>query len=286
MKAIDFRVRPPYDSFLGLFSYDKWPGDLVKGMKNLGFEDPLPASYQNGSVEEYLKEAEEAEIVVSVIAARAGADNDAFEELTVKYPGKFYFFPYVNLANLDETKKIAERYILNGKGYAKGVTVEPGIPIDGKTYQVNDEIFFPVYEYLEAHNIPVMLTLALMTVPYMDNNIPFYLDQVLAKFPKLNIILGHGGSPWGREFGAMAIKRKNLYLAVDTQIFRGVGYQDYAEAANYWAPDRFLFASSYPVTPHVEIKKFYEEHDVVLEKNREDFFYNNAAKLLGIQKFA
>ncbi len=47
----------------------------------------------------------------------------------------------------------------------KGVTVEPGIPVNGKTYQVNDEIFFPVYKYLEENNIPVMLTLAYMTVP-------------------------------------------------------------------------------------------------------------------------
>ncbi len=119
MKAIDFRVRPPYDSFNGLFEYDKWPGNLAGCLKNMGLVDPLPKSYKNASIEEYLQECEQSEIVASVIASRNGANNDALEELTVKYPGKFYLFPYVNLADVEETKHIVERYIFNGKGYAK-----------------------------------------------------------------------------------------------------------------------------------------------------------------------
>ncbi len=283
MKAIDFRVRPPYDSFNGLFEYDKWPGNLAGCLKNMGLVDPLPKSYKNASIEEYLQECEQSEIVASVIASRNGANNDALEELTVKYPGKFYLFPYVNLADVEETKHIVERYIFNGKGYAKGVTVEPGIPVNGKTYQVNDEIFFPVYKYLEENNIPVMLTLAYMTVPYFDNNIPFYVDQVLAAFPKLKIIMGHGAYPWGRDFGTMMMKRTNLYFAIDTQLFAGAGHQDYAEIMNHWCPDQFLFGSSYPVTPPQMVKAAYEHNGVVEERHMENFFYHNAAKLLGLE---
>ena len=249
----------------------------------MGLVDPLPKSYKNASIEEYLQECEQSEIVASVIASRNGANNDALEELTVKYPGKFYLFPYVNLADVEETKHIVERYIFNGKGYAKGVTVEPGIPVNGKTYQVNDEIFFPVYKYLEENNIPVMLTLAYMTVPYFDNNIPFYVDQVLAAFPKLKIIMGHGAYPWGRDFGTMMMKRTNLYFAIDTQLFAGAGHQDYAEIMNHWCPDQFLFGSSYPVTPPQMVKAAYEHNGVVEERHMENFFYHNAAKLLGLE---
>lgn len=282
MKAIDFRVRPPYDAFVGQFSYDSWPGNLVKSLQNLGIKDPMPMSYQHSSMEEFMQECEQNEIVASVIAGRNGVSNDALEELTVKYPGQFYFFPYVNVADIDQAKEIVDRYVLNGKGYGKGVTIEPGIPIDGKTYQVNDERFYPVYEYLEQNNLTVMLTQAIMTVPYMDNNIPYYVDRVLAVFPKMNVVLGHAGSPWGREFGALLMKRDNLYLAIDHQLLMGVGYQDYREAVNV-APDKCLFASSYPVTTPADMKAAYEHGDFIKPENREMFFYGNAAKLLGIE---
>lgn len=281
MKAIDFRVRPPYDSFIGLFSYDKWPGVLYESLVNMGIEEPAPASYRHNSIEEYLQECEQSEIIASVVACRDGADMDAFEELANKYPGKFYLFPYANLADVEETKKTVERYVLNSK-YGKGVTIEPGIPVNGKTYQVNDEIFFPVYKYLEENNIPIMLTLAIMTVPLYDPSIPYYVDQVLDKFPKLKIIIGHAGAPWGRDFGAMLMKRPNLYLAVDTQLLGGVGSYDYREAQK-WNPDRFLFASSYPVTPPQENKVAYEHSGILQGKHLEDFLYNNAVKLLGIE---
>lgn len=209
MKAIDFRVRPPYDSFIGLFSYDKWPGVLVDSLRNMGIAEPAPASYRNNSMEEYMQECEQAEIVSSVVACRRGANMDAFEELANQNPGKFYLFPYVNMANIEETKAVVERYV-KGSKWGKGVTVEPGIPVNGKTYQVNDEIFFPVYQYLEENDIPVMLTLAVMTVPLYDPQIPYYVDQVLDKFSKLKIIIGHGGAPWGRDWGAMLMKRPNL----------------------------------------------------------------------------
>lgn len=282
MKAIDFRVRPPYDAFVGQFSYENWPGNLVKSLQNLGIEDPMPKSYQHSSMKEFMQENEKAEIIASVIAGRNGVNNDALEELTVKYSGKFYFFPYVNVGDIEQAKKIVDRYVLSGKGYGKGVTIEPGIPIDGKTYQVNDERFYPVYEYLEKNNLTVMLTQAIMTVPYMDNNIPYYVDQVLATFPKMNVVLGHAGSPWGREFGALLMKRDNLYLGIDHQLLMGVGYQDYREAVKL-APDKCLFASSYPVTTPADMKQAYEFGDFIKEDCRELFFYKNAAKLLDIE---
>lgn len=281
MKAIDFRVRPPYDSFIGLFSYDKWPGVLVDSLRNMGIAEPAPASYRNNSMEEYMQECEQAEIVSSVVACRRGANMDAFEELANQNPGKFYLFPYVNMANIEETKAVVERYV-KGSKWGKGVTVEPGIPVNGKTYQVNDEIFFPVYQYLEENDIPVMLTLAVMTVPLYDPQIPYYVDQVLDKFSKLKIIIGHGGAPWGRDWGAMLMKRPNLYLCVDTQLLNGVGSYDYREAQK-WNPDRFLFGSSYPVTPAQEIKAAYEHSGTIEEKYLEGFLYGNGAKLLGIE---
>lgn len=280
MKAIDFRIRPPYDSFQGIFK--QIPPGLQKNYACMGIDDPLPKSYQQDSIEVYLKECDAVDIVASVIASNRSANHAAMEALTLQYPSKFYYFPYVTPSDLDGTKATVERYIKNGKGYVKGVTMQPGDPIDGKYYQVNEQTFFPVYQYLEENGIPVLMTLALLTVPYYDNNIPYYLDQVLAAFPKLKVILGHGGWPWVRDFCAITTKRPNLYLIMDTQLYRGAGHQDYAETLNYWSPDQFIFGSSYPVSNPAVIKKYYEKSDVVQQRHLENFFYNNAARILGL----
>ena len=70
-------------------------------------------------------------------------------------------------------------------------------------------------------------------------------------------------------------------MAIDHQLLMGVGYQDYREAAKV-APDKCLFASSYPVTSPVDMKQAYEFGDFIKPENREQFFYKNAAALLGI----
>ena len=106
---IDFRVRPPYKSFLGSGIFRCWDFQSPETMTAIQMgRNPIP-SVREGSMDMFVKEMDEAGIVESVIMGRrtgdaalgSGAvDNCEIKELMDRYPGRF-----IGFAGIDPTEE-------------------------------------------------------------------------------------------------------------------------------------------------------------------------------------
>ena len=138
-----------------------------------------------------------------------------------------------------------ERYVV-GEGL-RGIVMEPGLT---KTPMfVEDERIFPLYERCQALGVPVMLMVGSNCGPDIEYSKPEHAERVAKAFPKLNIILSHGGWPWVTEAIHVAYRYKNVYLLPDLYQFNGPGSGEYLAAANYILRDQMLFGSAYPMSP-------------------------------------
>ena len=126
----------------------------------------------------------------------------------------------------------------------RGIVMEPGLT---KTPMfVEDERIFPLYERCQALGVPVMLMVGSNCGPGIEYSKPEHAERVAKAFPKLNIILSHGGWPWVTEAIHVAYRYKNVYLLPDLYQFNGPGSGEYLAAANYILRDQMLFGSAYP----------------------------------------
>ena len=77
----------------------------------------------------------------------------------------------------------------------------------------------------------------------------------------------------------MALARPNVYVSPDQGMMNTVGTNDYVAAVNTFMEDQFLFASSFPTGPLVEMVDIYEEL-AIADDVRPKIMYENAARLL------
>lgn len=277
---IDFRIRPPYKGSWDILRDNEGKLYLESWLQkfNLRYE----GSVKSESYEEFKKELDEENIVKAVIPGRAfrGITNENLFRLAEKEPDIFIPFPFVNPLEGQKTLDYIDEYVINGKG--KGVTLEPEITF-GEAYALDDERVFPVYKKLEENSIPVLVTYGGGVVRDYDVLSTQKLSIVAKTFPKLKIILAHGGWPLVHETIGLAFYNPNIYLAPDLYATYGPGVAEYAAAANTILKDQILFASSYPLSTlkeAIEIKKVNWNLD---KDNMKKLFYDNAAKVLGIE---
>lgn len=114
------------------------------------------------------------------------------------------------------------------------------------------ERLYPLYEQCEAHGLPVIVHAGGNSGPGIDYNTPVPLDHVAADFPRLRIVISHGGWPWVAQSLFIAFRRPNVYLSPDVYLFGFAGSRDYVEAAHTYLQDRLLFSSWYPYLSMVE----------------------------------
>jgi predicted TIM-barrel fold metal-dependent hydrolase len=106
-------------------------------------------------------------------------------------------------------------------------------------------------------------------------------DRVLADFPKLKVVVAHGGWPWVTEILHIAFRRPNMYLSPDMYFSRMPGWEEYVKAADSFLADRMLYASSFPFCPVRDYKQWFETLPIRPE-NLEKVMGGNARRLLGI----
>ncbi len=280
IKIIDFRVRPPYENNWDFFTDDN--GNLKTGTNPARYHFPYEGSNKSGDFEEFLRELDDAGIDKAVIPGRGlkGISNDALIELVEKYPDRFIAFPYVDPLEGQKALDEIDKYVINGKGV--GIALEPGFAAN-EAYDIDDERAFPVYKKLEENNIPLLLTYSSFALTYFDVQSPQRIDRVARTFPKLKIILAHGGWPWVRESISLALVLPNVWLVPDTYGTTGPGAQDYITAANTVIPDRIIHGSSYPILPLKGSAEFVKENWGLSEENLKKVLHDNAAAVLGIE---
>ena len=278
MTVIDFRIRPPYRGFLDTLMYSQ-PERRDRFTRQLGFE-PSPAASAK-SCDLLIEEMDDAGIDIGVVVGRnsgflGSVENSDVAACVAAYPGRFIGVASIALA--DRKKAIAEIEAAISSGF-KAVNIEPGaqpVPMD-----IDDRRLYPIYAHCEDNSMPVIVLAGGNAGPDIGSTVPVAIDRVLADFPTLKIAAAHGGWPWVHQILHVAFRRPNLYLSPDMYLANMPGMQDYLKAADGFLADRFMYASSFPLTP---VKGYRDWFDTLPLKpeNKERIMHRNALAFLNM----
>lgn len=277
MKIIDCRLRPPIGKHAQNFLFDAIAaGVMEKAAHQHGCQ--LPSSAIHRSMDELITEMDESSVECGYFAIRKGKNygNEIAVELNDSYPGRFKSFISIEPSEGYSTfLKETEQYVINGP--AAGIAMEPAIY--GTPWYVDDESVFPIYEYCQEHQVPVMFTYGGRNPADATYYMPAPMEHVAQTFPKLRILLLHGGWPWVTANCSLALNYANIFLCADMYLVNAPGYRDYIDAANYFLQDKLMFGSAYPILPIDQTVQFYLNcgiHEEVLPK----IMYENAVRAL------
>jgi len=282
MKVFDFRIRPPYKSFLqcDFFNYTGSP---------FGWHSAPPKSYEDRSFATLKKEAAAAGVVGAAVWGRATFDpatsstNDDVAGVLKEHRDLFVAgFGGVNpvAGRIGETLKEIER-CMTTLGM-RGITLEPSYGMRPLA-SADDPILYPVYECLHSFGGILALTISRgspqrQTLSLSD---PEQVDRVARDFPEMPIVISHAFWPWVQQSNGLAFRRANVYLLPDLYGMGMPGYMEWVEAANTCLQDRMLFGSAYPYLGVEEMVDSYMKLPYT-DAVREKVMYGNAARLLGI----
>lgn len=279
---IDFRVRPPFGSYLNAIMYRDLPRSERFSQKMGMYQ---PDSVKNKSMELLLQEMEEAGITRAVIPGRKTnpnfgvVDNEDIKNIIKLYPNKFIGMAGIDPLEGEGAIEEIEKYVVNGD--FKGIVMEPGV-LSSPMY-ADDKRIYPIYEKCQNEQIPVVLMNGGSAGPDVTYSMPVAIDHIAVDFPKLKIVISHGGWPWVSETIHVAFRRGNIYISPDMYMINTPGMNDYILAANYILRDRFLFGTAYPFIPLKDGVEFFKNCGII-EDRLPDLMYNNAAELLGIKE--
>lgn len=158
-----------------------------------------------------------------------------------------------------------------------GIDLEPGFGEPAR--QPDDPLYWPIYEHLQAHGIPLFL-MSGPTTPDPAFNNPEHLAKVARAFPHLAIVCYHGYWPNVQQALGVAFRYPNIYLVPDMYLFQP-GSDAYVQAANGFLAEQLLFGSSYPFRP---IRQSIEDVLRLGFKPEvlDNVLYGNAARLFGL----
>ncbi|MPZ44316.1 MAG: amidohydrolase family protein [Betaproteobacteria bacterium] len=281
MRVIDFRVRPPVAGFEAAAMYMQPDRTAEMGI-GFGFPVPSPVLHKP-SPAAFEAELRESGIELAVIAGRVGApkvgptSNDGLVAYTRTQPKRLCVFPAIDPARSD-WRADAERLLRGSDRVVKGFALEPGL-LTTPIY-ADDPLCLPVYEFCVERRLPLILSAGGNVGPDCGHTLPVYVDRVARDFPKLNIVVAHGGWPWITAIHHVAFRRGNVYVSPDMYALMP-GNEAYITAMNSYLSERFVYASSYPFAPlrgYLESFLRVVANDVVAER----VLYSNAAALIGI----
>ncbi len=271
MKAIDWRLRPPFGSFEGAAIFD-----LSSNF------DTMPASAKAFSMEMLIQEMDEAEVVKAVVPLRKESDNDDIGRIQAAYPGRFEGLAHIDPFDGPKALEEIDKYVTNGP--AKGIILEPGQIFLQRSLNPNDPLLYPIYEKCQRENILVTLVFGGLFGRGLEYYNPADLDKVARDFPDMNLVLTHGGWPYTTETCWIAYHRPKVTLSPDYWMMSmNPGHEDYAVAVNNYLKNQMVFGSVYPASG---LKWAIEDlrRIGVKEEVMPNLLYNNAAKLLKLDE--
>ena len=100
----------------------------------------------------------------------------------------------------------------------RGAVMEPGYynEPDGGPLHADNPRLYPIYESVIALDLFVMHQSGIYAGPDYSVNYWPPLDRLLQNFPRLKLVLAHGGYPAVIDALALAVKHPNFYLSPDT----------------------------------------------------------------------
>jgi predicted TIM-barrel fold metal-dependent hydrolase len=246
---VDFRVQPPYKSFLDLYFFrQRSPDDLAKGNAFAFGRGPNP-SFEQRSMPTFIDELDAAGIEHAVIvgqraAARWGSvDNEHIAELVRADPQRFSGFAGIDATDADAVGQVRRAIEKHG---CRGIAVVPGW--SEPALRDDDPPLLRVYEACAALDAPVVVTSSHFIGPDMEHARPVHLQRAASAVPEATFIVGHACWPWTAQAVALAMRCPNVYLMPEFYWYlpQIPGAADYVGAANTFLRHRTLFSSCYP----------------------------------------
>jgi uncharacterized protein len=290
-KVIDFRCRPPLKPYGGLFSLrQNFLAKRPTMLGNAATSSSPPASVsmvgQAGAIEQWWKELDAAGVDVAVANGRFAAGDPTFSmdsatlaDLQKQYKGRFVGLAATNLDQpIEKTVSDLEHAIKTDD--LRGANLEPGYRSkNGGPTTIDNADFYPILETMTALDFPLMVQTGAFAglESFGPNNDMSLFDAVKVKFPKLKIVLAHGGYPSILDALALALKHPNVFICPDVYMFWPGGqlYQQNIELL----PDQFIYGSAYPFG-NVDITITQTLKLPVSEATMKRYLYDNAANLL------
>ena len=275
---IDFRLRPPVGGFLDTLMYSA--GARRDGFtRTVGFE-PSPAAQQQ-SMELLLREMDTAGVDRGVVVGRlagvlGSVSNEDVRGIVADHPVRFIGAASIDPTDRRQACRTIDQAVEDG---FKLINIEPGsypVPM-----HADDRRLYPIYGHCEDIGVPVIMMVGGTAGPDLSYSDPIRTDRVLTDFPKLDVVVAHGGWPWVNEILHLGFRRQNLWLSPDMYFSRMPGWEEYVKAADGFLSDRMLYASSFPFCPVQGYKEWFEKLPIK-EENLKKVMGGNAQRLLGL----
>ena len=248
--VVDFRVQPPYGSFLDMHFFRDLRADTSLDARLPFGTDRAPnPSKEQGSLDLFLAEMDEAGIAHAVIVGQRSADkwglvsNDDISFLVNAYPLLFTGFAGIDPSDGDAPDQVSRAVEDLG---LRGVALLPGW--NEPPLGDDDPAVMRVYERCVQHGVPVIVTASHYIGGDMNHAHPVHPQHVVDALPDLPLIIGHGCWPWTTAATALAMRYPNVYLMPEFYMYTPdmPGAVDYVSAANSFLKERTLYSSCYP----------------------------------------
>ncbi len=125
-------------------------------------------------------------------------------------------------------------------------------PVHGG-FEARDRMLYPAYAWAQEHRLPVIVHCGTSTFAGSVNAFadPILLDDVFRDFPRLHVVLAHGGRGWWYDQAAfLALMKPNVWLEVS-----GLPPQrlpDYYGRSLRRLADKMIFGTDWPGVSGVE----------------------------------
>ena len=297
INIVDFRCRPPINPQKLLFDVklgrQKWENQMVCPP----FNDVSPSMHQVGNdkgIELLQQEMLESGVDHIIMpgrnlanmpkAAKALSDAESINvtdkvllDLIEKFDNKATGLHGIDLGDIQKATISIENAVR--KHGMPGAVLEAGYHKTdaGEPMQLDNKALYPIYETMVSTDSVLMIQSGIYAGFDIGANDWPPLDQVLQDFPKLKVVLAHGGYPRILDSLALAAKHPNFYLSPDIYCFFPGG-ELYVNSISK-LPDQFIFGSAYPfgsLQASVDESLKFDLSDEVMKK----YMGGNAARLL------
>jgi len=294
-KVIDYRCRPPLKQFGGLYKlrlgYIAQRPNVLANPATHGTVPEAVKLFGEGKLDQafrmWWKEIDETGIEAVVVAGRVmmgqpgmSMGTDELLKYEKEFPGRFYGIAPIDIDQ--DPRKSADELEKAIAAGSRGATIEPGYRVIGGPTTLDNPDFFHFYEILQDRGILLQVQTGMFAAP--DNfdgpNQIWRMDSVMKRFPRLRLVLGHGGYPRVGEALGLALKWPSVTISSDVYTFWPGGqlYQQNIEMLQ----DQFVYGSAYPFgnfDTTLEQTLALPLSDTVMEK----YLYHNARRLLGLE---
>ncbi|MEJ2252324.1 MAG: amidohydrolase family protein [Candidatus Lokiarchaeota archaeon] len=153
--------------------------------------------------------------------------------------------------------------------------------------KLNDKIIYPTMEIAESKELPVLMHTG-YPPPGTPKNVlsysnPLAVDELMASFPNVKIILAHMGFPWTDIAIALAVQYPTIYLDISNMTYM-MPYrlrELLLRAKDIIGTEKILFGTDGFIPEMIEVAmNFFNECDYLSSNEIENILGNNAIKIL------